>query len=128
MALGHSLLAWNNIARGIRRVDAEEEKIKRELNEHWEVVSEGAQTILRAVGRSDAYESLKSQTRGRVLTEADFKSWIEGLNVDEETRLRLRSLSPESYIGLAVQLVDDVIREWEIGSRTTTESQSSIPK
>ena len=121
VALGHTLLAWNNIRRGMSRVDADEERIKSELNEHWEVISEGAQTILRAAGRSDAYESLKSQTRGCVLTEADFKSWIEALDVDEETRGRLKSLSPEAYIGLAVELVDDVIREVGIGIGTTPE-------
>jgi len=91
------------------RVDADEKNIKHELNEHWEVVSEGAQTILRAAARSDAFESLKSQTRGRVLTEADFKSWVEALDVDEETRARLSRLSPDSYIGLAIQLTDGVI-------------------
>ena len=110
VALGHTLLAWINITRGMGRVDADEEIIKRELNNHWEVVSEGAQTILRAAGRSDAYESLKSQTRGRVLTEADFKSWVEALDVDEDTRIKLKSLSPESYIGLAIQITDEVIR------------------
>jgi adenylosuccinate lyase len=109
VALGHTLLAWNNIARGMSRLEADEGKIKSELNEHWEVISEGAQTILRAAGRSDAYESLKSWTRGRVLTEADFKSWVETLEVDEERRARLRSLSPESYIGLAVQIVDEIV-------------------
>ena len=64
VALGHTLLAWNNITRGMSRVDADEEAIKQELNEHWEVVSEGAQTILRAAGRSDAYESLEVSDAG----------------------------------------------------------------
>lgn len=109
VALGHSLLAWNNITRGLSRVDADEDKIIQDLNEHWEVVGEGAQTLLRAAGRSGAYESLKSQTRGRVLTEADFKSWVEATDVDEETRERLKSLSPESYIGVAIQIVDSVL-------------------
>jgi adenylosuccinate lyase len=109
VASGHILLAWNNIARGMSRVDADKERIKNELNEHWEVVSEGAQTILRAAGRSDAYESLKFQTRGRVLNESSYRLWIEALDVDEETRGRLMSLSPESYLGVAVQIVDSVI-------------------
>jgi len=103
------------------RVDADEEKIKFELSEHWEVVSEGAQTILRAAGRSDAYESLKTQTQGRVLTEADFKSWIEAIDVDEKTRARLQSLSPESYIGLAIQITDQVIRDSIVENRTAEE-------
>lgn len=110
-ALGHTLVAWLNLQRGIKRIAPDEEKIRTDLNSHWEIVSEGAQTILRAAGRSDAYESLKQQTRGRVLTEADYRSWVDALEVEDETRKRLQSLSPESYIGLAIQLTDRVIGE-----------------
>jgi adenylosuccinate lyase len=109
VALGHTLLAWINITRGMSRIEADEEKIKQDLDSHWEVVSEGAQTLLRAVGRSDAYESLKSQMQGRVLNESNYRRWVEALDVDVETRESLMSLSPESYIGLAVQIVDKVI-------------------
>ncbi len=108
VALGHTLLAWNNVTRGMSRVDADEEKIKSELNAHWEVVSEGAQTILRAAGRSDAYELLKSQTRGRQMDGVSYRRWVEALDVDEETRGRLMSLSPETYLGVAVQITDSV--------------------
>jgi adenylosuccinate lyase len=111
--LGHTLLAWTNIAKGMSRVDADEEKIKAELNAHWEVVSEGAQTILRAAGRSDAYETLKSEMRGSQMDSSSYRRWVEALDVDEETRGRLMSLSPESYIGLAVQITDHVIARSE---------------
>ena len=107
-ALGHSLLAWTNFQRGLKRIAPDEEKLKVELNAHWEVVSEGAQTILRAAGKSDAYESLKEQTRGRVLTEADYKAWCDLIDVDEATRDKLKALSPESYIGLAIDLTDNL--------------------
>jgi len=110
VALGHTLLAWNNITRGMSRVAADEENIKRELDEHWEVISEGAQMILRAAGRSDAYESLKAEARGRILNEASYRRWVESLDITQETRARLVSLSPESYIGLAVELVDEATR------------------
>jgi adenylosuccinate lyase len=110
-ALGHTLVAWLNLQRGMKRIAADEERIKAELNAHWEVIAEGAQTILRAIGKPDAYESLKEQTRGRVVTESDYRLWCEAIDVDEETRKRLLSLSPESYIGLAIQLTDNVIQE-----------------
>ena len=110
-ALGHTLVAWLNLQRGMKRIAADEERIKAELNAHWEVIAEGAQTILRAIGKPDAYESLKEQTRGRVVTESDYRLWCEAIDVDEETRKRLLSLSPESYIGLAIQLTDNVIKE-----------------
>lgn len=109
VALGHTLLAWQNITRGMDRVDVDEEKIRQELNEHWEVISEGAQTLLRAAGRSDAYESLRSELRGRVLSESSYRRWAESLEVNEETRARLLGLSPESYIGLAVKIVDQLV-------------------
>jgi adenylosuccinate lyase len=108
IALGHTLIGWVNLTRGMGRVAADEERIKTELNEHWEVISEGAQTILRAAGRANAYESLKEATRGQVLTEADYRSWCNAVDVDEKTRVRLKSLSPESYIGLAIQLTDSI--------------------
>jgi len=108
-ALGHTLLAWKNVTKGMSRVDADQGKIKAELNAHWEVVSEGAQTILRAAGRSDAYETLKSEMRGNQMDSDSYRRWVEALDVDEETRKRLMSLSPESYIGLAVQITDHVV-------------------
>ena len=108
-ALGHSLLAWSNFQRGMKRIAPDEEKLTAELNAHWEVVSEGAQTILRATGKPDAYESLKEQTRGRVLTEADYRSWVESIDVDDNVRVQLAALSPQSYIGLAAELVDRLI-------------------
>ena len=108
-ALGHSLIGWTNFQRGLKRIAPDEEKLKAELNAHWEVVSEGAQTILRAAGKSDAYESLKEQTRGRVLTESDYKAWCDSIDVDDATRNKLKALSPETYIGLAIELTDNLI-------------------
>jgi len=110
VAFGHTLLAWINLRRGMSRIEADEERIKADLESHWEVISEGAQTILRAAGRSDAYESLKSQTRGRVLDGSNYRLWVEALDVDQETRARLMSLSPDTYIGLAIQITDELTR------------------
>jgi adenylosuccinate lyase len=109
-ALGHSLVAWTNFQRGLKRIAPDEEKLKAELNAHWEVVSEGAQTILRTVGKSDAYETLKEKTRGQVLTESEYKAWCDSIDVDDATREKLKKLSPESYIGLAIELTEKVIQ------------------
>ena len=109
VALGHSLLAWINLQRGLKRIAPDEEKLKAELNAHWEVVAEGAQTILRAAGKPDAYESLKEQTRGRVLTEMDYKAWCDAIDVDHDTREKLKKISPETYVGLAIELTDKLI-------------------
>jgi adenylosuccinate lyase len=110
IALGHTLVAWTNLQRGLKRIAPDGEKLKAELNAHWEVVSEGAQTILRAAGKPDAYESLKERTRGRVMTEPDYMLWCDSIEVDDKVRAQLKKLSPETYIGLAVELTDRVVR------------------
>jgi adenylosuccinate lyase len=119
-ALGHTFLAWKNVTHGMSRVDADEERIKSELNAHWEVVSEGAQTILRAAGQGDAYESLKSQTRGGQMDRGSYRLWVESLDIDAITREKLMSLSPETYIGVAIRITNDVI------ARSETTKQSPV--
>ena len=108
VALGHTLLAWINLTRGMDRLEADEEKIKADLDSHWEVIAEGAQSILRVAGKSDAYESLKSRMQGRVVNEHEYHRWVEALEIDQETREKLMNLSPEKYIGAAIQIVDSL--------------------
>lgn len=110
-ALGHTLLAWRNVTTGMSRLAADEIRLRHDLNSHWEVVSEGAQTILRAAGRADAYESLAALTRGRTLNQIDYQAWVGTLGLNEQTRERLSALSPETYTGLAVQIVDEIISD-----------------
>lgn len=109
VAMGHTLLAWLNLTRGLARVQANEPKMRQDLEAHWEVVAEGAQTILRAAGTPDAYETLMSLTRGKALTRADYFAWIASLKVDDSVRASLTALSPFSYAGLAEQLVDQAL-------------------
>lgn len=110
-ALGHALLAWQNIRQGMSRLSADEPRMSAELLAHWEVVTEGAQTLLRLAGHSDAYETLRSLARGRTLSEADYLGWVDSLSVDQPLRDRLLALTPLTYTGLAVEIVDEVLHE-----------------
>jgi adenylosuccinate lyase len=111
VALGHTLLAYINLARGLDRIEANVDAMRADLQSHWEVIAEGIQTILRAVGVRDAYDQLKSLTRGKTITQFDFETWIETLSVDESVKARLRTLSPFTYIGLAEQIVERALVE-----------------
>ncbi len=110
-ALGHSLVGYASLIRGLALIKVDEQAMQAELNAHWEVVAEGAQTILRAVGVSGAYDDLKALTRGKPLTQQAYNSWIDDLQVSEEVRSSLRTLSPLTYIGLAEQIVDRALSE-----------------
>jgi adenylosuccinate lyase len=108
-SLGHTLVAWTSVARGLDRVEANEAGMRSELEAHWEVVAEGAQTILRAANTPSAYEQLKSLTRGKGITSISYRAWVEELEVDEKVKSRLLELSPLKYLGLAEELVKQVI-------------------
>lgn len=111
VALGHSLIAYANLARGLERIDANEEKLRADLEAHWEIIAEGAQTILRAAGVRDAYEKLKALTRAKEITQKSFSEWIDQLDVDESVKARLRELSPSAYLGIAERIVEITLDE-----------------
>ncbi len=83
--------------------------MRQDLEASWQVVAEGAQTILRAAGVADAYERVKELTRGRELTRAGYERWIDSLQVEEQVKERLRGLTPFSYTGLAEQIASEIL-------------------
>lgn len=112
-ALGHTLVAWTSIVRGLERVEGNEAGMRSVLEAHWEVVAEGAQTILRAANVSSAYEQLKSLTRGQSVTKESYQTWVEALEVGESVKSKLRSLSPWTYVGLAEEITEQILNHRE---------------
>ena len=107
VALGHSLLAYKHVRRGLGRAVADEERLRADLNAHWEVVTEAIQTILRREGMADAYDRLKTFSRGAAITRADIAALVGSLDVPEAVKAELLALSPETYTGLAAKLATD---------------------
>ena len=106
VALGHSYLALQNILKGLNRITINKTQMSVELNNHWEVLGEAVQTILRKAGKSDAYEQLKDMTRGQAINAESMATFISGLKISDEEKLALLKLIPENYIGLSSKLVD----------------------
>jgi adenylosuccinate lyase len=111
VALGHALVAYNSLARGLGRIEADEAVMSADLERHWEVIAEGAQTILRLAGVGEAYDQLKSLARGKEVTKEVFRQWVESLAVDESVKDKLRALSPLTYIGLAEQIAERTLKD-----------------
>ena len=106
VALGHSYLALQNILKGLSRITINKIQMASELDNHWEVLSEAVQTILRKSGAEDAYEQLKSLTQGQSINAESMSEFISELNIADEDKQVLLSLTPYSYIGIAPKLVD----------------------
>jgi adenylosuccinate lyase len=112
VGLGHSLLALDNIARGLGEVAVDRAVIAADLESNWEVLGEAIQTVIRAevtAGRSsiaDPYAVLKELTRGRRVGADDLRAFVHGLDIGDEAKARLLELTPGGYIGRAPNLVD----------------------
>ena len=112
VALGHSLLALDNIHRGLGEFSVNTVALEADLDGNWEILGEAIQTVIRAeitAGRSsiaDPYAMLKQLTRGHRVGQAELVEFIDGLDIGDEAKARLRVLTPAGYAGLASELVD----------------------
>ena len=111
-AFGHSLLALDNVSRGMAGLDAVPERMAGDLDANWEVLGEAIQSMMRVLaaqgvsGMDNPYERLKDLTRGRRITQADLVEFIAGLGLPEDVAARLSAMTPQSYVGAAPRLVD----------------------
>ena len=111
VALGHSLLALDNLARGLGEIAIDPAAMAADLDDNWEVLGEAIQTVIRAevtAGRSsiaDPYALLKELTRGKRVGADDLRAFIEKLDIGADAKARLLALTPATYVGLADDLV-----------------------
>ena len=111
-AIGHSLLAIDNATRGLAGLDAVPEAMAADLDANWEVLGEPVQSAMRALGAQgvpgmqEPYERLKELTRGRRIRQAELVEFVRGLGLPAEVEERLAAMTPQTYIGIAPELVD----------------------
>ena len=112
VAFGHSLLALDNLrARPRRDLRSNHERLAADLDGNWEVLGEAIQTVIRAevtAGRSDIddpYAMLKELTRGNRVGQADLVAFVEGLDICDEAKARLRPDARDLH-GSRGELVD----------------------
>jgi len=108
VALGHTLIAWNSLGRGLTRIEADAPRMEADLAGAWEVLGEAVQTVLRAAGVAGAYEQLKDFTRGRPIDAPMLAHFIDTLPLDAADKTRLKAMKPQDYVGLAAKLARDI--------------------
>jgi len=115
VAFGHSLLAIDNVARGLGTLSVNEAALAADLDASWEVLAEPIQSAMRAasiagvVGMENPYERLKELTRGHAIDATTIRSFVASLNLPADVESRLASLTPGTYVGLAQKLVEDYL-------------------
>lgn len=110
-AFGHSLVALDNVRRGLAGLDADPAATARDLDANWEVLGEAVQSVMRAAGiagtpgMDEPYERVKELTRGRRVDGETMRQFVAGLGLPDAERERLLALTPAGYTGLAAELV-----------------------
>ncbi len=104
VAFGHSVLAYRSLSLGLSKLELNEEALRADLDQAWEVLAEPIQTVMRRYGVPNAYERLKDITRGRTVTAEALHALIGQLDIPEPERQRLLAMTPASYVGMAAEL------------------------
>jgi len=105
VGFGYCMIAYSSCVRGIGKLDADPDRIAADLNEHWEVLAEPVQTVMRRYGIEQPYEKLKELTRGKKdISKESLHAFIKTLDLPEDAKQRLLELTPGTYIGLAAEL------------------------
>jgi adenylosuccinate lyase len=100
-AIGHSVLAFKSLSAGLEKIELDSARIALDLDRAWEVLGEALQTVMRAHGIPDAYDKLKTFTRGRPVDQHAMREFIVSLGLPDEEKARLLELTPSGYVGLA---------------------------
>ena len=104
VALGHSLLGWENLLRGLDKLELEPHALARDLDGCWEVLAEPIQTVMRRYGVENPYEQLKELTRGRAIDGQSLREFIQHLEIPDAAKAQLQRLTPGTYTGMAAEL------------------------
>jgi adenylosuccinate lyase len=104
VAVGHAELAFRSLAVGLGKVQLDAQRLAEDLDRAWEVLGEAVQTVMRAHGIPDAYDRLKSFTRGKSINQGAMRDFIQSLELPAAEKQRLLQLTPGAYLGLAPEL------------------------
>jgi len=105
-AFGYTLVAYESLLTGLSRIKPNLKQIEQDLNADWSILTEAVQTILRKNNVTDAYNLIKNLSRGKHLSEDDYKSVIQELPVEQKIKDKLLKLTPSIYLGLATDLTE----------------------
>ena len=98
--IGHSLIAFNSLLKGLNKLIVNNDKIKSDLENNWAVVAEAIQTILRREGYPNPYEALLELTRtNQKITFESLSNFIENLDINDAVKTELKAITPFNYTG-----------------------------
>ncbi|EMW8521923.1 adenylosuccinate lyase [Vibrio parahaemolyticus] len=106
VGVGYAIIAYTSTLKGISKLEVNRDALLAELDKNWEVLAEPVQTVMRRYGIEKPYEKLKELTRGKRVDGEAMRNFIDGLELPEHEKTRLKEMTPANYIGQAIELTD----------------------
>lgn len=103
VGLAHALIAYRATLKGVGKLEADPARLNADLDQHWEVLAEPIQTVMRRYGLDTPYEQLKALTRGKQIDQATLATFIDAQALPEPAKQALKALTPATYTGNAAQ-------------------------
>lgn len=108
VALGHALLAYNALLRGLNKLEVNAKAMQDDLESNWELLAEPIQTVMRRYGIEKPYEKLKELTRGTRLSREEMQAFVQTLDIPAVAKEQLLQLTPWEYTGKAAELARSI--------------------
>jgi len=101
-SFSYMLIGLSSLYEGLNKIEVNEGAIYKELTENFVVVTEGLQTRLKILGIKESYETMKELSRDYYDAESiktKLTEFINGLDIDDNEKAYLKSITPFNYIG-----------------------------
>ncbi len=108
VGFAHSIISYQSTLKGISKLEVNEQALLNELDKNWEVLAEPIQTVMRRYGIEKPYEKLKELTRGKRVNADSMRAFIDTLEMPESAKEELKAMTPASYIGRAIEFVNEI--------------------
>lgn len=110
IAIGYSLIAYQNVLKGIKKLTINKKYLLKALNENWSILSEAIQTVMRRYNIQNSYEQTKNFIfNTKNINPDSIHKFIESLPLPESEKTRLKKMTPSNYVGLSIHLANNIV-------------------
>jgi adenylosuccinate lyase len=104
VGFGYSYLGITSCMTGLNKIQPNKKFAHDELSANWQVLAEAIQIVMKLEGHDNAYEEIKTKTRGQSIDKDSYLKIINDLSISHDSKKKLSKLTPLNYLGIASKL------------------------
>lgn len=104
VGFAYSYLGITSCMTGLNKIQPNKKFARDELSANWQVLAEAIQIVMKLEGHDNAYEEIKTKTRGQSIDKDSYLKIINDLSISHDSKKKLSKLTPLNYLGIASKL------------------------